>query len=233
MAANNDDKRKSVRVAKSLTIQYLSPKKSIWNSANLKNISVAGACFIANEVFAPQEEIQIKLKIPVLPLEWIETISRVIKSDKFGSDLYITHIEFLKVGERHKSAFEEYLSLLAPKTKAVNTEKREFFRLKKPLTVRYNFTDKNNKEIFDQTQALDISETGLGMNVMGAIEPDTLINLTIILPSNPYEPLKIRAKVTSIEETMKNVFKTGLNFVDLTDVQKKALTDFINFTANK
>lgn len=115
-----EEKRKSVRIKKTLFVRYsysFDKDKKRWEEAVVRDISETGISITTCHSFLPNDTITILIKIPSRPLDWIELKGRVVRCEgvkpiaersKFGAS--ITAIEFIDLNEEQKKIIREYIS---------------------------------------------------------------------------------------------------------------------------
>lgn len=102
-----NEKRKSVRIKKPLVVQYsrdLNAINKIWGMANVKDISATGMCIIADTAIPVNETVNLRIKLPTRPFDWLEFNGRIVKSE--GS---VTRIEFMDLEAEKDKLIKEYI----------------------------------------------------------------------------------------------------------------------------
>ncbi|MFH1889082.1 MAG: PilZ domain-containing protein [Candidatus Omnitrophota bacterium] len=98
-----DERRKSVRIKKVISVRYTEDGKK-WDITSIKDISEKGMCFTTHEEFVPNDVITFLIKIPSMPLEWIELTGRVVKRQS-----HITRVEFVNLQDNHKELIRQHI----------------------------------------------------------------------------------------------------------------------------
>ncbi|MFA5356034.1 MAG: PilZ domain-containing protein [Candidatus Omnitrophota bacterium] len=111
-----DERRRSVRVKKVINIRYTDDKKK-WDITAIRDISETGISFTTHKPFSPDDIITFLIKIPTMPLEWLEITGRVVASEGIisaaGAMLegsFITRVEFVNLQGRHKEFIQQYIT---------------------------------------------------------------------------------------------------------------------------
>jgi len=103
------EKRKTVRIEKTLIIQYaqITPEPLCWDSSTIKNISVEGVLFNSNKIFTNNAKLQLRFTIPTDPYNRLEATGEVVES--FANR---TRIKFIDLGEHEKKMISDYMQSL-------------------------------------------------------------------------------------------------------------------------
>lgn len=117
----------------------------------------------------------------------------------------------------------------------MDEDRRKRVRIKKSLTAIYSYVDhKEDRKLFDETQIRDISEKGISAITIKAFKPQDTLTFLIKIPSNPLEWLEIKGKVveskklkTVFDESVADMHITRVEFMDLTDEQKKMIRVYV------
>jgi len=236
------EKRKSVRIEKSLMVKY-SPEtdsKNNWNVSFIKNISEAGMLFDTNKQFQAGENILMMLKIPLDPYNWMEIKGSVIESQPFMGKVFLTRLKFICINEAQIGLIRNYVSWFLSNKNPNNpagsqNEKRKAERIYRSLNVSYGVQNHLGVvEKWDITMIRNFSKTGMVFTSSYACEDK--IDFMIKLPSHPYEHLRIRGMVIESSalkfansETATGTFLTRVEFIDLKDEQNKLISDYIEW----
>jgi hypothetical protein len=110
-----EEKRRTARAEKVLIVQYAQsssdPSRSlIWDSSTIKNISTDGILFNSNKLFAKNEKLQLRFKIPVDPFNYLEAAGEVV-----GASANKIRIKFIDLDDRQKKVIGEYVESLLKK----------------------------------------------------------------------------------------------------------------------
>ena len=112
------ERRSSVRIKKTLELQYLSeiePGSSSWVMGISRDISETGMCFTSDKSFFQRQMIRIRIKFPFNPFDWVELTARCVNIKGLSVGIYIVHVEFLELQNKQKQAIREYLEWVAKK----------------------------------------------------------------------------------------------------------------------
>lgn len=110
------EKRKAVRVKRTLYIQYErlnNEENKIWDTGNVRDISETGASFIANKTFPVNHSISLRLRLPSNPTEWMDFSGRIVYSAESSTGVHLTRVEFASLKEEHKQALREFVALFS------------------------------------------------------------------------------------------------------------------------
>jgi len=115
-----DDRRKAVRIKKSLTVLYrynLDAGKKIWDETVIKDISETGISILTVKPFQPNDEFDFRIKLPMNPRGWSEFKGRAIDSkEMIGiredriAGMYVTRVEFVGLTEEEKGQLRMYIA---------------------------------------------------------------------------------------------------------------------------
>ncbi len=100
-----EERRKSVRLKKTFTVQYLNKNNNLWDMSSIRDLSESGICFNTNYTFLPSEVIVLRVKLPSDPLHWIEIKAKVVESRH-----YVTRAEFIDLEEEKKVVIRDYIA---------------------------------------------------------------------------------------------------------------------------
>ncbi|MBU1999185.1 MAG: PilZ domain-containing protein [Candidatus Omnitrophota bacterium] len=208
------ERRRSARINKHLSLQYFSRKNGSWNRGIIKDISYCGACFVSDEPYIANSIIDLKIKIPPLPEDWIETKAKIVSCEGSDKSICVIRVEFIGFKENQKNIFLNYILALAPKSILSETETKQE-GLKKPLTVKYSHLDENNQLQWSHAKVLCINTMGIILNSSGQLKSNTTINIMAIFPEHPSETIQMRARVISSILTPGGTYRTELEFLEL------------------
>lgn len=113
-----EEKRKSTRIKKALTLLYcsdLDKAKNVWVIAFLRDISENGISFSADKDFLPGEILNVRIKFPFKPFQWTELKGKNVSSQESRTGIYIIHLEFIDLQEEQKKTIKEYLTWILDK----------------------------------------------------------------------------------------------------------------------
>ena len=111
-----DEKRKTTRVVKALTIQYAqsTAKPLRWDSTTIKNISTEGILFNSNKLFAEKEILHLRLRVPTDPFNYLEAQGEVVESFVHGHG---TRVKLINLEESQKKIIGDYIEGLLKSSK--------------------------------------------------------------------------------------------------------------------
>ena len=105
-------------------------------------------------------------------------------------------------------------------------ERRRSIRVKKPLTVQYNYT-LDNKTIWDMSFIKDLSDTGMCITTNKIFPKDEIFFIRIKVPIKPHLALEIEGKVVESKESKACGYITRVEFAGLKDDQKELIREYI------
>jgi len=113
------EKRGNVRINKSLVAMYSKLDDSTlaeWDITAIRNISTGGALFTAKSLYKNFTHLQLLIKIPSRPFDWLDLNAKVIEAKKLTNtdDLlvggtFLTRVEFFSVPLEKREPLEEYI----------------------------------------------------------------------------------------------------------------------------
>lgn len=106
-------------------------------------------------------------------------------------------------------------------------ERRRAKRVKKIIFVQYSL----NQQVWDQSNAEDISEIGMQLNLAAQFSPGQILSFRLRLPSNPLERLEFKGRVVASkeQEDLKGIYTTRIEFTDLEPAQQEAIRQYITW----
>ncbi len=115
-----EERRKSVRIKKALTVRYsysVNKDEKKWDIATIRDISETGMSVNTQYKFSPNEIVTFLIKIPSRPLDWIEFTGRIAgtedskaASGEILTGTHITRVEFINPKEEQKELIREYIA---------------------------------------------------------------------------------------------------------------------------
>ena len=108
-----EEKRKNPRIDKALIVQFAldTPESLQWDSTAIKNISVEGLSFDANQIFTNNLRLQLRFVMPNDPFNRLELVGQVV-----GSSVRNTRIKFVNLTESQKKVIGDYTDGLSKKS---------------------------------------------------------------------------------------------------------------------
>lgn len=106
----DSERRKAIRVKKTLIAQYFDKEKNGWNMANVKDLSEGGMCFMTDNPMPIGEVVPLRFKLPSQPLQILEINAQVIESKK-----YSTRLAFLELTDNTLELLREYVAIFLKK----------------------------------------------------------------------------------------------------------------------
>ncbi len=114
----DEERRKSIRIRKTLTLQYcseLDKEKNIWITAMIRDISEGGVSFCADKNFLTGEILALRIKFPLNPFQYTELKGKNVYSQELTMGMYLIHLEFIELQEEQKKVIKEYLTWILDK----------------------------------------------------------------------------------------------------------------------
>ena len=120
-------------------------------------------------------------------------------------------------------------------------EKRQFPRIKIPLSVQYCYLDAEKNEIkWDTTAVRDLSEVGICITAMKCFSQGETLNFIFALPSNPLKKIEIKGKVVHSKplvnaygEELKGTFINHVQFYDLKEEEAAIIRSYITWVRER
>jgi hypothetical protein len=116
--AKESEKRGNIRINKLIMAMYAESSETAtadWDVTAIRNISTGGALFTAKTMYKKFTHLQLLIKIPLKPFEWIGFSGKVIESKQLKNladfmigGTYLTRIEFSSVPVENRALLEEY-----------------------------------------------------------------------------------------------------------------------------
>jgi len=110
-----EERRKAVRIKKSLTAQY-SKDKNFWDTTFIRDISEFGMQITTTGQLPTDAILTVRVKFPSKPFEWTEINGKVVGSTEMKTGFkesvastHITRIQFVDLKEEHKKLIHEYI----------------------------------------------------------------------------------------------------------------------------
>jgi hypothetical protein len=107
-----EERRKTARIKKNLTVQYASGDKinPKWEMSQIKDISDTGMSITTGQNFLADENLIIRLKLPTHPYKWIEINGAAIESKSFGGEYWLTRVKFIQLSSEDKELIKDYIA---------------------------------------------------------------------------------------------------------------------------
>lgn len=115
-----EERREKVRIRKSFVALYnytLDGVKKFWDETHIRNISEKGILITTIRAFQIGDVINVFIKVPTRPFEWIEFKIKVVESpelrtifDESVAGMHITRGEFIDLQESQKELPREYVA---------------------------------------------------------------------------------------------------------------------------
>lgn len=119
-------------------------------------------------------------------------------------------------------------------------EKRKSVRIKKVITVRYNYGADTGEKKWDMTMIRDISETGMCITTHQRFSLNDIVTFLIKIPSRPLEWIEFTGRVVGSEElkaisgeTVGVSQITRVEFINLKEDQKELIREYITWFLTK
>ena len=106
-----EEKRKSVRIRKSLAVQYGVKKGEsfTWDMSLIKDISEQGMCLGTSVQFAKDDVCYLRVRMPTVPGLVLDLQCVVIDSRPSKAGISQTRVVFLNVNDEEKARLREYI----------------------------------------------------------------------------------------------------------------------------
>ena len=113
------EKRVNTRINKSIVAMYgetNKPGPAQWDITVIRNISIGGAVFTTKTAYKNFAHLQLLMKVPLKPFDWIGFSGKVIEStqlhnldDFIVGGTYLTRVEFFAIPMENRELLEEYV----------------------------------------------------------------------------------------------------------------------------
>jgi len=117
------EKRENIRIHKSIVAMYRSlgeTDHSDWDITAIRNISTGGVIFTAKTGYKNFTHLELLLKIPLEPFNWINFSGKVVESKQLKNiddfvigGTYLTRVEFFSVPVENRELLERYIEWFA------------------------------------------------------------------------------------------------------------------------
>ena len=114
-----NEKIESIRINKSIVAMYGTSNQTApadWDITAIRNISIGDAVFTTKQEYKKFIHLQLLLKIPLKPFDWINFTGKVVESSRLKNvsdvlvgGMYLTRIEFTIVPMENRELLEEYV----------------------------------------------------------------------------------------------------------------------------
>ncbi|MFA6217155.1 MAG: PilZ domain-containing protein [Candidatus Omnitrophota bacterium] len=105
-----NERRKDIRVKKTLYVQCFNQERNIWDMVSIRDISESGICINSDYIFIKDTILTLRLKLAYVSPVPLEINSKVIESKKF-----ITRVQFIDLNEQQRKTIKDYITLFANK----------------------------------------------------------------------------------------------------------------------
>ena len=117
------EKRTNIRIHKSIVAMYKSvgeTDSSDWDITTIRNISTGGVIFTAKIGYRNFAHLELLLKIPLEPFNWVTFSGKVVESKRLKNledfeigGTYLTRLEFFSVPVENRELLERYIDWFA------------------------------------------------------------------------------------------------------------------------
>jgi hypothetical protein len=108
------EKRKAIRVAKPLAVQYAVKKDGSsalrWDMSLMKDISERGCCIRTDEVYPKDDVFNLRIRMPTSPTEYFEVTAKVIDSGVTRGRICTTRLEFFNLTEDQQRLVRDFVA---------------------------------------------------------------------------------------------------------------------------
>jgi len=119
-------------------------------------------------------------------------------------------------------------------------ERRKSVRIKKFITVRYNYGADTGEKKWDMTVVRDISETGMSIATNHKFSPNDIVDFLIKIPSRPLDWIELTGRVVASKE-LKSVYTaavtaahtTRVEFTNLKEDKKELIRQYVTWFLSK
>jgi len=122
----------------------------------------------------------------------------------------------------------------------MDEERRKSVRIKKVITVRYNYGADTGEKKWDMTVVRDISETGMSIATNHKFSPNDIVDFLIKIPSRPLDWIELTGRVVASKE-LKSVYTaavtaahtTRVEFTNLKEDKKELIRQYVTWFLSK
>ena len=107
-----EDRRKTSRIKKSLTVQYACKGNTDlkWEMSQIKDISETGLSITTSDNLPPGQNLFIRLKLPTHPYDWLNLNGSVVESKSWGGEFWLSRVKFILLKDEDKSLINNYIA---------------------------------------------------------------------------------------------------------------------------
>lgn len=104
----NDEKRKTKRLKRNLTIKYSIDNEN-WDMANAEDISESGIRIHTLKPVINNDEIFLFIKVPFMPFYWIQAKGIALESQYLVTQVYVCRIQFVDIKEEDRKLIRTFI----------------------------------------------------------------------------------------------------------------------------
>lgn len=202
------------------TIQGKDTKEEM---VTLEDVSSEGIRVISNVLVKNSDILNLTLRIPGIDGE-ISALGKVIWQRKISIDLLDTGIDFTQIDEQNKKKLIDFIE----QSTGRNVERREYVRCNLETGIQYSLMDEPT--IGNNCLSVDICVFGLKIMAREKLEKGTHLRIAFNLPDEQDEIVAKCTVVAWVKQGEKDLFETGIEFLEISDMDKAKISKYIQET---
>lgn len=253
-----EEKRKFPRIKKPLLVKFQHSCGKQY-CVCVYDISEKGACFLSPVSFDAGSKIDLILKLPSNPNQWLDCQGEVRESKDFSKNSnaflsgFRTRISFINMPDNTAKALKEYCEFGLKKERSSEhvieqklgmldkgREKRDNIRINKPLMGMYAELNGPVPGEWDVTTVRNISLGGAVFTTKMFYKSSSILRLMLKIPSRPTDFLEFDAKVVGSEQlrnpedfSVTGTYLTRVKFASVPLEKKEILREYIEWFINR
>ncbi|MFH2144669.1 MAG: PilZ domain-containing protein [Candidatus Omnitrophota bacterium] len=183
----------------------------------VRNISISGMRFIADEPLEREKLLLMRLVIPSIPVP-INVEVKVVWQRIFSESFFDTGAEFVDFDYNQQEALSAYIQGALGKV----VEQREFVRTNLSTTVHYKIDEHTNGKCV----SVDISPSGLKVFIKEKLQKGTKMQLVFNIPDEK-EPLSVEGQVIWLRDREERFIETGVEFTKINAADAEKIDKYV------
>ncbi|MDO8488990.1 MAG: PilZ domain-containing protein [Candidatus Omnitrophota bacterium] len=249
-----EEKRKSIRISKPLLLKLkdVAGKSQI---LYISNINQDGICFISHVQLPEGEYVEVSLKLPIRPHEWLDCRCKVLESKDItklpGAFIsgFRNRVKFDSIPEQTATSIKDYCDFAAKQNQKLERtfeellgvyeqgkEQRSGIRVHKPIVAMYKVLDESDFTDWDITAVRNISTSGAVVMTKIVYKQSTNLQLLLKIPLKPLDWIKFSGKVIESKQ-LKNpgdlmvggMYLTRIEFFSVPVENRELLEEYIKW----
>ena len=249
-----EEKRRFPRIKKPLLVKFQHSCGKQY-CVCVYDISEKGTCFLSPVFFDSGSKVDLLLKLPSNPNQWLDCQGEIRESKDFSKNSnaflsgFRTRVNFINIPDNTAKALKEYCEFGLKKERSSEhvieqklgmldkgREKRGNVRINKPLMGMYSDLNGSVPGEWDVTTLRNISLGGAIFTTKMFYKSPSILRLRLKIPSRPADFLEFDAKVVDSEQ-LRNVeelsvtgtYLTRVRFASVSPEKKEILREYIEW----